>query len=124
MERVIFSHQGVTVSYSHFSVNNKTYPIKDITYVEGRMLKPQWMLGRTFIFGGLPFLFGDSDLLILGLALMLIGLLLWKAAKERYAVVVHTPAGEYQPLIRNDSQDIANVLSALNVAIAMKAAAR
>lgn len=116
MESVIFSHQGVTVGYSHFKVGSKTYPIKDITSVESFMLKPKRLIARLFVFTGLPFILGRNLYPVLGLALMLIGLI-------RYALLVHTLAGDYKPLISEDSQDIDNVVSALNVALAMRGCA-
>lgn len=123
MESVIFSHQGVTVGYSHFKVGSKTYPIKDITSVESCMLKPKRLLARLFVFTGLPFILGRNLYPVLGLALMLIGLFLGRAARVRYALLVYTLAGDYKPLISEDSQDIDNVVSALNVALAMRGCA-
>lgn len=123
-ERVIFSHQGVTVGYTHFKVGSKTYPIKDITSVEPRELKPKRIVARLFVFSGLPFILGRSFYPVLGLLLMLIGLFIGRAAKTRYALVVHTPAGEYKPLIREDILDITNVVTALNVALVMRDGAR
>jgi len=123
-ERVIFSHQGVTVGYTHFKVGSKTYPIKDITSVEERILKPKRILARLLVFVGLPFILGRGLYPVLGLLLMLIGLFIGRAAKTGYALVVHTSAGKYKPLISEDSLDITNVLSALNVALVMRAGAR
>lgn len=120
VESVIFSHRGVTVGYSHLKVGSEAYPIKDIISAEERMLKPKRILARLLVFAGLPLILCRGLYPLLGLVLMLAGLFIGRAAKIRYALVIYTRAGEYMPLISENSLDITNVLSALNVALAMQ----
>jgi hypothetical protein len=120
MHDTIYSCESVSISYNSFIANGKTYSLNNIVSVENRTLKPKRWLGRLLIFSGLPLLFGHANLPILGLLLMLLGLLQWRTARLRHAVVIHSMAGDFQALISENVQDIENVISALNVAKAMR----
>jgi hypothetical protein len=72
------------------------------------------------MFGGLPLLFGHAKLPLLGLVLMLIGLLHWRNAALPYAVVISTLTAEYQVLESENPLHIDNLISALNVAKALR----
>ncbi len=122
-ERIIFSHQGVTVGYTHFSIDQNTYPINNITAVELKVLKPKVIVPRVLLIAGIPFIFGKGLFPVLGLILLFLSSRLDQAAKVRYAVLVHTANGAYQPFISEDSQEVDNIISALNVAITMKSCA-
>lgn len=123
-ENVIFSNQGVSVGYSHLKVGSEAYPINDIISAEERMLKPKRILARLLVFAGLPLILSRGLYPLLGLVLTLTGLFIGRAARIRYALVIYTRAGEYIPLVSEDSLDITNVLSALNVAMGMLNGAR
>ena len=119
-EAIYFSHQGVSVSNSRFIVNGKTIAIQHVTNVERRVLKPQLGFARLCILGGLALLFGSGSLPLIGVFSIIYGGVLWFLASPRYSIVIHTPAGEHQALISESSLDAENVLTALNVAIALR----
>ncbi|MGQ2966788.1 DUF6232 family protein [Methylophilus sp.] len=119
-ETIIYRYQDVSISYSRLIAKSKTYPLSSIGSIENRVIKPRRWVGRFLIFSGLPLLFGHANLPITGLLLMLVGLLQWRFACLRYAVVIHTTSGEFQALISENAQDIDNMVSALNVAKAMR----
>jgi hypothetical protein len=124
IDRVIFDHQGVTVSYNHLYVNQTLFSIENITLVEQRMLKPKYVVARLFMFGGLPFIFATAWYPLIGLTLILIGLILFKLARIRYALVIHTAEKTFKLLFKEDNLDIEYIVSAINVALCMKAGAR
>lgn len=119
-DSVIYSHQGVTVGYGYFTVNGNTYSFEGITSVRLQMLRPKRIFPRLMVYGGLPFIFGRGLFLFFGIILILSGLLTGRSAKMQYALVVQTNAGDYQPYISENFQDIADAVSALNIALAMK----
>jgi len=119
-EAIYFSHQGVSVSNSRFIVNGKAIAIKSVTTIERRILKPQLGFARICILGGLALLFGGGSLPLVGVFSIIYGGVLWFLAMPRYSIVIHTPAGEHQALISENSLDAENVLTALNVAIALR----
>ena len=119
-EAIYFSHQGVSVSNSRFIVNGKTIAIQHVTNVERRVLKPQLGFARLCILGGLALLFGSGSLPLIGVFSIIYGGVLWFLASPRYSIVIHTPAGEHQALISDSSLDAENVLTGLNVVIALR----
>jgi roadblock/LC7 domain-containing protein len=48
--------------------------------------------------------------------------MVWLLATPKYAVVIHTVAGDIQAFIGENILDVENVLTALNVAIALRGA--
>ena len=119
-EAIYFSHRGVSVSNSRFIVNGKAIAIKSVTTVERRILKPQLGFSRVCILGGLALLLGSGSLPIVGIFSIIYGGVLWFLATPRYSIVIHTPGGEHQALVSDNSVDAENVLTALNVAIALR----
>lgn len=123
-DTIYFSHLGVSVSSSRFIVNGKAIAIHTVTTVERRVLKPQLGFARVCMLGGLLFLFGTGSLPLIGVFSMIYGSVLWFLATPRYSVVIHTPAGEHQALVSENSVDAENVMTALNVAIALRGNSR
>lgn len=119
-EAIYFSHQGVSVSNSRFIINGKTISIHNVSTVERRVLKPQLGFARVCILGGMALLLGSGSLPLVGIFSMIYGGVLWFLATPRYLVVIHTPAGEYHAYMSENSVDAENVMTALNVAIALK----
>lgn len=123
-DAIYFSHLGVSVSNSRFIVNGKTIAIQHVTNVECRVLKPQLGFARVCVLVGLVLLFDNGSGPIVGVFSMIYGGVLWHLATPRYSVVIHTPAGEHQALVSENSLDAENVLTALNVAIALRGNSR
>lgn len=119
-EAIYFSHQGVSVSNSRFIINGKTISIQNVSTVERRVLKPQLGFARVSMLGGFALLLGSGSLPMVGIFSIIYGGVLWFLAAPRYSVVIHTPAGEYQAYVSENSADAENVLTAFNVAVALK----
>ncbi len=119
-ESIYFSHRGISVSNSKFIVNGKPIPIKHVTTVEKRKLGPNLTLEKVCLIGGLALLFGSASLRFVGIFSLIYGAVLWLLSTPRYAVVIHTLAGNIQAVIGENVLDVENVLTALNVAIALR----
>lgn len=119
-ESIYFNHHGISISGSRFIVNGKAIPINNVTTVESKTLKPKLTFARVCLFGGLALLFGNGNLPIVGILSMLYGALLWFLSTPKYAVVIHTVAGDIQAFIGGNFLDVERVLTALNVAIALR----
>jgi hypothetical protein len=119
-ERIIFNHKGVIVSYNYMEVDKKRYPIENIIGCEPGTIKPKYLLARCFLFGGIPLVFAAAWYPVLGLSLMFIGLVLFKIAKIRYALIIQTTDGSLNPVISENLLNIENVAAALTVALAMR----
>lgn len=119
-EAIYFSHQGVSVTKSNFIVQGKAMPIHSVTSVERRVLKPRLELACACIFGGLVWMLGVGHMHGFAIVLMMLGGVLWYLAKPRYALIIHTHNKEIKALVSEKSLDVENVLTALNVAIALK----
>jgi energy-converting hydrogenase Eha subunit C len=121
-ESIYFSHQGISVSNTRFIVNGTPIAIKNVTTVESKTLEPKLTFARVCLLGGLALLFGNGNLPYIGFFSMVYGGMVWLLATPKYAVVIHTVAGDIQAFIGENLLDVENVLTALNVAIALRGA--
>jgi energy-converting hydrogenase Eha subunit C len=121
-ESIYFSHQGISVSNTRFIVNGTPIAIKNVTTVESKTLEPKLTFAKVCLLGGLALLFGNGNLPYIGFFSMVYGGMVWLLATPKYAVVIHTVAGDIQAFIGENILDVENVLTALNVAIALRGA--
>jgi energy-converting hydrogenase Eha subunit C len=121
-ESIYFSHQGISVSNTRFIVNGTPIAIKNVTTVESKTLEPKLTFAKVCLLGGLALLFGNGNLPYIGFFSMVYGGMVWLLATPKYAVVIHTVAGDIQAFIGENLLDVENVLTALNVAIALRGA--
>jgi energy-converting hydrogenase Eha subunit C len=121
-ESIYFSHQGISVSNTRFIVNGTPIAIKNVTTVESKTLEPKLTFAKVCLLGGLALLFGNGNLPYIGFFSMVYGAMVWLLATPKYAVVIHTVAGDIQAFIGENLLDVENVLTALNVAIALRGA--
>lgn len=121
-ESIYFSQKGISVSNTRFIVNGTPIAIKNVTTVESKTLKPRLTFARVCLLGGLALLFGNGNLPYIGLLSMVYAGMAWLLATPKYAVVIHTVAGDIQAFIGENILDVENVLTALNVAIALRGA--
>ncbi|KQT36323.1 DUF6232 family protein [Methylophilus sp. Leaf414] len=119
-ESIYFSHHGISVSNSRFIVNGKPIPIKHVTTVESKKLSPNLGMAKVCLIGGLLMLFGNGNLPLIGTFSLVYGAVMWLLATPQYAVVIHTLAGNIQAVIGDNILDVENVLTALNVALALR----
>lgn len=123
-EAIYFSHQGVSVSHSRFIINGKTFSIHHVNTVERRVLHPQLGFARLSMLAAIALLFGSGSLSLIGVFSLIYGGVLWFSAAPQYSVVIHTSSGEFLAFSSDNSSDAENVLTAFNVAIALKGDAR
>ncbi|MFD0914662.1 DUF6232 family protein [Methylophilus luteus] len=121
-ESIYFSQKGISVSNTRFIVNGTHIAIKNVTTVESKTLKPRLTFARVCLLGGLALLFGNGNLPYIGLLSMVYAGMAWLLTTPKYAVVIHTVAGDIQAFIGENILDVENVLTALNVAIALRGA--
>lgn len=119
-ESIYFSYEGISVSNTRFIVNGQPILIKSVTTVESKTLKPKLTFARVCLFGGLALLFGNDNLPYIGFFSIVYGAMLWLLATPKYAVVIHTVAGDIQAFIGENILDVEKVLTAFNVAIALR----
>jgi hypothetical protein len=119
-ESIYFSYQGISVRNTRFIVNGQPIAIQNVKTVESKTLKPKLIFARVCLFGGLALLFGHGNLPYIGIFSMFYGAMLWLLATPRYAVVIHTVAGDVQAFIGENTLDVESVLTAFNVAIALR----
>ncbi|MFD1122984.1 DUF6232 family protein [Methylophilus flavus] len=119
-ETIFFSHQGISVCDSRFIVNGKAIYIQNVTSVESKELKPDLSFAKISLFGGLGLLSGTGNLPLVGVISIIYSATCWFLTTPKYAVVIHTSAGNIHALVGKDILDLEIVLSALNVAIASK----
>ena len=119
-EAIYFSHQGVSVSNSRFIINGKTFSIHNVNTAERRVHHPQLGFARASMLAGIALLFGSGSLPLIGIFSLIYGGVLWFSAAPKYSVVIHPSSGEYLAFSSENSIDAENVLTAFNVAIALK----
>ena len=119
-ESIYFSHHGISVCHSRFIVNGKPIPIKHVTTVESKKLSPNLILAKLCLIGGVVLLFGSGNLPLAGIFSIVYGSVMWFLATPKYAVVIHTLAGNIQAVTGDNVLDVENVLTALNVALALR----
>jgi hypothetical protein len=131
-EAVFLSEGGITVTKTRFMVHGQTYALANITSVSAATI-PAKRGGAIALFLIGPFLSligfgvmsdGSPDdrpvgifLLILGVILVGVGILVFKALKDSYAVVLSTAGSEMKTCVSRDGSFILRVVAALNEAI-------
>jgi len=88
--------------------------------VESKILKPKLAFPRIFLFGGLALLFGSGNLPLVGIFSIIFAEILWFLSAPRYSIIIHMAAGDIQSLLSENFGDIESLLTALNVAIALR----
>ncbi len=119
-ESIYFSHHGISVSNSRFIVNGKPIPIRHVTTVESKKLCPNLSMAKVCLVGGLVLQSGNGNLPLIGIFSLVYGAVMWLLATPKYAVVIHTLAGNIQAVIGENILDVESVLTALNVALALR----
>ena len=119
-EAIYFSHLGVIINYSQLIVNGKPISLKSITSIEPKMLKRPLGFARVSLFGGMALLFGSGSEPLIGLLSIVFSGVLWSLAKPKYSVVIHTPTGDHQAVLSEDSLDMESVITAVSLAIALR----
>lgn len=119
-DAIYFSHLGVIINYSQLIVNGKPISLKSITSIEPKMLKRPLGFARVSLFGGMALLFGSGSEPLIGLLSIVCSGVLWSLAKPKYSVVIHTPTGDHQAVLSEDSLDMESVITAVSLAIALR----
>jgi len=115
-EKVFFDTGTISVSNSRFIVDGQTYAMGNVTSVKTGVEEAKKSTGILIGLFGLFVLFGAKSI-IWGIIIMIVGILLFIGAKNKYSVVLSTSSGENQALSSEDKTHIEKVVSALNEAI-------
>lgn len=121
VERIYFSHNGVSISDHRFIVNGKPVPINQVTAVTVKKLNRTSNFAKVCLIGGMPLLFfGIGSLPTVGFFSMLSGVAIWLMNTSEYAVVIYTAAETIQAVVGEDFLDAEIILSALKVALSLR----
>jgi hypothetical protein len=130
-EQVYFKGGGVRITSTRAIFDSKTYALAGITSVEGREIPPDHtlpvlpiLLGVVLFVGGIFAAGADTmsrgvgiSLIVLGLAVVGLGVLWASRIRPRYAVIICTAATERKALISPDKHYVDEIIDALNEAI-------
>lgn len=117
MEETMFLEAGnVSVSNSRFIVNGQTYAMSNVTSVKTGVEEAKKGVGIIIGLIGLFVLFGAKSILW-GIIIIVVGVLAFMGAKNKYSVILSTSSGENKALTSEDETYISNIVSALNESI-------
>lgn len=126
-EIIIHEEPGIKITNLRAVIENKTYPISNITSVGAETQPPSPVVpGVGFLLGLCLTLFGFADIkenlgtLVLGLMIAGPCVYLLVTAKPTYVLQLATAAGEIKALISPDQAYIQKITEALNTAIVQK----
>lgn len=121
VERIYFSHNGVSISDHRFIVNGKSVPINQVTAVTVKKLNHKSNFAKVCLIGGMALLlFGIESLRTVGFFSMVSGVAIWLMNTSEYAVVIYTAAETIQAVVGEDFLDAEIILSALKVALSLR----
>lgn len=115
-EKVFFEKGNITVSNSRFIVEGQTYAMGNVTSVKTGIEEANKGVGILIGIIGLFVLF-SAESILWGMIILVIGILAFIGAKNKYSVVLSTSSGENQALTSEDKEHIESVVSALNESI-------
>ena len=115
-EKIFYDAGSISVSNSRFIVDGQTYAMSNVTSVKTGVEEAKKGAGILIGLIGLLVLFGANSILW-GIIILILGILLFVGAKNRYSVVLSTSSGENQALTSKDKTYIEKVVLALNEAI-------
>ena len=113
-EKNFYENGNVSVSNSRFIVDGQTYAMSNVTSVKTGVVKAKKYPGILITLVGLLTLSANA---MVGGLMIVIGIVVFILAKNKYSVVLSTSSGENQALTSNDKTYIEEIVSALNDAI-------
>ena len=121
-EKVFFDNGDVTVTNARFISNGQTYVMSNITSVKNLIEDPSKTGPVIFIIiGGIIALAGLGNTsfgaILVGAAILAVGVLWFKGLKSKYYVALATASGETRALTSEDKSFIDTIVKALNDAI-------
>jgi predicted small integral membrane protein len=121
-EQVFFAEGNVQVSRSRIVIDNQTYPISGVTSVRTETLAVDRQQSFICIFAGIVIPFGLWEFvgiiaLLLGIAVLVVGVWLWQQAKPKYQLFVGTAGGDRLALSSHDESFVQRVAGAINNAL-------
>lgn len=116
-KKVFFNQNGVTVSKTRFIVRGQLYEIKNISSMSYVEVPPTHRLSILSFLTGALLVLDEGDLFAVGGCLILVGIILFFAAKPTYVLSVRMPDGEKEALISSDKEHVERVIQAINASI-------
>ncbi|EMP4115475.1 TPA: DUF6232 family protein [Vibrio parahaemolyticus] len=115
-ERMFLEAGEVSVSNSRFIVNGQTYAMSNVTSVKTGIEKANKGAGIVITLIGLFILFAMKSI-IWGGVIVVVGVLAFIGAKDKYSVILSTSSGESKALTSEKKNYIEDIVSALNESI-------
>lgn len=115
-EYMLFNSDNVFVSNNRFIVDGQTYEMGNVTSVKVDVEEATVGTGIFIALIGTLVLF-STQFTYSGGIILLIGILSFLAAKNRYSIVLSTSSGQGNVLFSKDINYIEKIVSALNEAI-------
>jgi hypothetical protein len=123
-EETLYHKNGVLITPTRIRLPNRVYAVANITSAFQKETKPdKSMEFRLMIIGGAAFLAGIfliHLLLILSCLMITAAIIMLKFKRSMYSIIVTTAASEREIYRSFDKEDAADVLEAINDAIAYR----
>jgi hypothetical protein len=116
-EKLLFSNADIKVSNQHLNVRGKVYAIADINQVELTFVEPKRILATILFLLGLFLLLDEGNLFALGGFSIILSVVFWISGGTKYAVVIHSAAGEKQVFVSDDRLLTEKIIYALDNAM-------
>jgi hypothetical protein len=125
-ENVLLNENNVVISTSRFVVGSQTYAIRNITSVKQAHENPKRGLSYFFLIVAAFFLLNGwaqkdfpigKEFLVGGIFCVVVAVLIWRARKPVYHIILHSSSGESKALSSGDQYFTSRVAKALNEAI-------
>lgn len=116
-ETLLFSSADVKVSNQQLIVRGQSYAIADINHVELNFIEPKRILATILFLTGLFLLLDEGDLFALGGFSIILGFVFWVSVATKYALVIHSSAGEKRVYTSSDRLLIEKVIFSLDTAM-------
>jgi hypothetical protein len=119
-EKVIFGLGDLKISDTQLIANDKTYSLQEVISVKHGLVEPKRWFPICCILIGSFLIDMDNALIIVGGFSILLGMIALLTQKTLYTVVIDTLSGEHQAFSSENSNDVDNIIRAINTAIINK----
>jgi hypothetical protein len=116
-EEIFYQDRGIIVTNARFVTTQKTYALRNISSVHAAMVPPNRTYPILVCLLGLLLCSGNSDIVVLGILFLVLGIVWLFLQKTDYSVAITSNAGEHKSIISQDRQFIESVVDAINEAI-------
>lgn len=116
-ETILFSNTDIKVSHQHLNIHGQTYAIADINHIELKLIEPKRIVATILFLAGLFLLIDEGQLFALGGFSVILGVVFWVSGGTKYALVIHSSAGEQRVLTSDDRLLAEKIIHAVDTAM-------